>query len=357
MKTSAQLESSIERFRDGFWNRRVPDRPPVGIGADRAWQPIHYLRRPLDEGPVSPAAVDLRLVRTDYEDSFANRPVTLDDWMPYAAAWRAVPWLEAICGCPVRHSSGSLAPGPCVDGPGGWRDAPIPAAPEWLDRLAGLTAELVAGAPADCWVAPTILRGVSDVLGAMRGLSEFFLDLHDDPEALEQAAARINRLHRDVLDRHFSLVPPKLGGYGHIFGYWAPGPTTVIQEDAVGMCAPSVYRQRFMEYSAEMVRHMGDYVLFHLHSTGYRHYRHVLELPGIAGLEITVESNGPPLADMAADLRAILERTRLILMVDAWYEQLPAVLRQLPKDGLYVVVSDRFIHDDAGFGEFVAANW
>ena len=56
-------------------------------------------------------------------------------------------------------------------------------------------------------------------------------------------------------------------------------------------------------------------------------------------------------------LRAILERTRLILMVDAWYEQLPAVLRQLPKDGLYVVVSDRFIHDDAGFREFVAANW
>lgn len=354
MKTPEQLAASVERFREGFWGRRSIGRPPIGIGADRAWQPIGYLRGPLPEGELAPSAVDNCLVRTDYEDAFATRVVTRDDWMPFSAAWRGVPWIEAMCGCAVRSSSGSLAPGHGLASANEWRSAMVPAKPEWRERLRFLTQELAATAPADCWVSPTILRGVSDVLGAMRGLSDFFLDLHDDPEPLLEVGARINRLHLDLLDLHYSLVPPKLGGYGHIFGYWAPGPTAVIQEDALGMCSPAMYRGRFREFSAEIVRHLGAYVLFHLHSTGFRHYRDVLEIPGIAGLQLTVELNGPPLIDMAPALRAILERSRLILLVDAWYEQLREVLPKLPREGLYLIVSDKFIGSDAEFDNLAA---
>jgi hypothetical protein len=39
------------------------------------------------------------------------------------------------------------------------------------------------------------------------------------------------------VDLHYSLLRPKLAGFGHIFGYWAPGKTVVIQEDAMGMCS------------------------------------------------------------------------------------------------------------------------
>lgn len=354
MKTPEQLAASIERFREGFWGRRSIGRPPIGVGADRAWQPIGYLRAPLPEGDLAPSAVNHSLVRTDYEDAFAARPVTRDDWMPYCAAWRGVPWIEAMCGCPVRASSGSLAPGHCLAGAGDWRDAKVPAKPEWTERLRLLTEELVATAPADCWVSTTILRGISDVLGAMRGISDFYLDLHDDPEPLLEAGARITQLHQDLLDLHFSLVPPKLGGYGHIFGYWAPGRTTVIQEDAMGLCSPAVYRDRFREFGAAIVRHLGAYVIFHLHSTGFRHYRDVLEIPGIAGLQITVELNGPPLIDMVPALRFMLERSRLILMVDAWHEQLREVLPKLPREGLYLMVSDRFIRSDAEFDDLAA---
>src|ERR1035437_7569090 len=106
MKSRAQLEASIERFRRGFWDRKTIDRPPVGITADRTWLPINYLKQSLPDGELLPAGVTRDRIRTDYEDSFADRAVTLDDFMPYVAAWRAVPWLEAICGCPVRSSAG-----------------------------------------------------------------------------------------------------------------------------------------------------------------------------------------------------------------------------------------------------------
>jgi hypothetical protein len=84
-----------------------------------------------------------------------------------------------------------------------------------------------------------------------------------------------------VLDQHFAIVPAKWGGYGHIFGYWAPGPTIALQDDVMGLCDPALYRDIFLPCTAHAVRHLGRHVLFHLHSTGYQHYRHVLEVPGL----------------------------------------------------------------------------
>jgi hypothetical protein len=357
MKDPAQIEASIERYRRGFWNKESVDRPPVGIAADRTWLPINYLKKPFAREQLLPSDVTRDLVRTDYEDSFAERAVKSDDWLPYAAAWRAVPWLEAICGCPVRYSSGSLAPHRYVETTARLREIDIPANRQWLELLRRQTAELVETARTDCWVSPSILRGPSDVLAAMRGLNDFFLDLYDDPQALAAAAARINKLHLDVLDMHFSSVRPKFGGYGHIFGYWAPGPTTVIQEDALGMCSPSVYRDLFMEHNSEIAERLAPYVLFHLHSTGYRHYRHVLEIPKLAGLQVTVEANGPSLSDLAPVLREILERSRLILFVDSHFDQLQAVISRLPKEGFYLMVSDKFVPTEEDFRRFLAVNW
>jgi hypothetical protein len=152
-------------------------------------------------------------------------------------------------------------------------------------------------------------------------------------------------------------VKPKLGGYGHIYGYWAPGKTTVIQEDAMGMCSPTTYHDLFMPFSEQIVEHLGPYVFFHLHSTGYKHYPYPLEIQGLAGLEITIEANGPSLFEMLPVLREILERSRLILFVDSFFEQLPIILKQLPMEGLYLIISDKFILTELQFQQFLDTNW
>ncbi len=157
----------------------------------------------------------------------------------------------------------------------------------------------------------------------------------------------------DLIELHFRRVGPKLGGYGHIFGYWAPAPTIALQEDVLGLCRPAVYERIFQPLTAELVKRLGAYVIFHVHSTGFQHYRHVLAVPGLAGLQLTVEKNGPPLVTLLPTLREILARTRLILFVDHWFEQLPDVLPSLPADGLFVMLSDRDVTSEAGFREFV----
>ena len=355
MRTESQLLESIQRFQSSFWNKERADRPLVGIHDERVNMPINFLRRPFSRPTVSPDDVTEDQVMTEYEYAFANRAVSCDDFIAFSAPWRGVPWLEACCGCPVRYAEGSLAPAHFVETPAELADLLIPSHNEWFECLQRETERLQAQQPADCWISPSILRGPSDVLAAMRGMKEFYLDLHDNPQAVADAVARVNALLIKALDMHYSIIQPKLGGYGHIFGYWAPGKTIVIQEDVMGMCSPNTYCDIFMRNDAEVVRHLGEYVMFHLHSTGYQHYKHVLNIPGIAGLEMALESIGPTALDLVPVFREILEKSRLILNIGTRFEQLPEVLRKLPKEGLFLAIPDKYIRNDEEFHDFTTA--
>ncbi len=357
MRTESQLLESIQRFQASFWNKEQTCRPPVGIYDERVFLPINFLRRSFSCPTVSPDDVTEDRLMTEYEYCLRNPSVSCDDFIPFSAPWRGIPWLEAACGCTVRHAEGSLAPAHFVEAPEQLADLPIPATNGWLDCMQRATARLQTQQPSDCWISPSILRGPSDVLAAMRGMKDFYLDLHDNPQAIVDAAARVNDLLIKALDMHYSTIGPKLGGYGHIYGYWAPGKTIVIQEDVMGMCSPDMYRDLFMENNGEVVRHLGKHVIFHLHTTGYRHYKHVLNIPGIAGLEMALESIGPTALELVPVFREILEKSRLILNVGTGFEQLPEVLRHLPKEGLFLAIPDKYIHNDREFRDFTKAIW
>ena len=357
MRAQAQLTETIQRFQDSFWNKKASARPPVGVYDDRIFLPIGFLRRPFPSPNVSPQDLTEGLAMTEYEYWFKDRQVSCDDLLAFSAPWRAVPWLEACAGCPVRYSEGSLAPAHFVESVEELANVPIPAPHGWFECMQRETARLVNQAPQDCWISPSILRGPSDVIAAMRGITNFLMDLHDNPQAVKEAARRVNRMFLDALEMHFATVKPQLGGYSHIFGYWAPGKTIAIQEDTMGMASPATYRDIFMELNAEVVRRLGAHVLFHLHATGYKHYQDVLNVPGLAGLQIVMETGGPTLLDMLPVFREILERSRLILQVGDMVEHLPEVLRKLPREGLFLTISSRQIRSDQEFRQFVSDNW
>ncbi len=359
MRSEAQLRETIQRFQDCFWDKKTTRRPPVGIYNDAVFMPINFLRHPFPRLTVEPEDVTPKLTMTEYEYWFKDRDrnISCDDQIAFSTAWRAIPWLEAWCGCPVRYAEGSLAPAHFVESVEDLETVPLPGRNKWFECLRRQTEWLETQVPPDGWVSPTILRGPSDVLAAMRGMPNFLMDLHDDPGAIKKAAGQLTRLLLQALDMHYSIVKPKLGGYGHKYGYWAPGRTQVIQEDAMGLCSPAMYRDIFMEYNAEVIKHLGPYVLFHLHSTGHKHYKDVLSIPGIAGLEIYMENGGPTLLDLLPVLKEILDKSRLILHVDYCFEQLPEALRKLPREGLFLAISNLRIRSDEEFRQFVSAHW
>jgi len=357
MKDLSQIKESIERFQHSFWDKSVVDRPPVGIVCEDSLLPIKYLRKEFNGTEIFPSDVNAELIMTDYEFIYLNRPVFSDDWIPYSTAWRAIPWLEAMCGCPVRYSSGSLSPRNFINSVDDLLKTEIPASKEWFECMKRQIEELETSIPSDCWISPSILRGPSDIISAMRGLTDFYYDLYDNIKVVDEMASRVNKLLLDVLETHFSIVSSNKNGYGHIFGYWAPGKTICIQKDVLGMCSPKIYRDIFMKYNAEIVNSLGQYVLFHLHSTGYKHYKEVLQIPCIAGIHIAIEKSGPRLREIVPVLKEILKKSRLIIFVHHFFQELPEVLKQLPHEGLYLLISDKFIKSEKEFRSFIKSVW
>ena len=204
---------------------------------------------------------------------------------------------------------------------------PIPADNGWLECLRSQTEELVATCPADCFVSPSILRGHSDVSAALRGLNGFFLDLYDAPDLVSAALERVGSLLREsstcisVLSRQSWMATATSSATGRRVR------PILIQEDMMGLASPDLFRDLFLEHEARLVEHLGPYTFFHVHSTGYAHYGHVLEIPGLAGVELTVETNGPSLWDLIPGDAGDPATYTPDLFVDAYFEELSEVAR------------------------------
>jgi len=357
MKSEATLRESINRFRTRFWERTGSGRPPVGIVEAGSFLPVQYLT----DGPL-PKNITIETIRnasidTDYDFDLQRRKVFTDDFIPYAAPWRAIPWLEAICGCPVHYSSGSLAPGRFVSNAEDLLNIENLVDHSWYDYLREQTEWLKENAANDCWVSPTILRGVSDILAAMRGMDNFYMDLLINPGVIDRAGSYLVDLTMEIIEKHFSVLKPHFGGYGHIYGYWSPEKTNVFQDDALGMVDPEIFKELFLEKNQALVSRFGGRALYHLHSTGFAHYKDVMAIKGLSGIEFTIEQNGPPLIELAGVFQEILGKSRLILFIDAYFEQLNEVLKQLPADGLYVLIPNKYIETQPEFEAFINSNW
>jgi len=84
---------------------------------------------------------------------------------------------------------------------------------------------------------------------------------------------------------------------------------------------------------------------------------YILETPGLAGIQLTVKANRPSPRSLIPVMQEILERTRLILFVDAYFDELSEVAGQLPHDGLYVMASDKFVESEEAYRELLAHAW
>ncbi len=70
-----------------------------------------------------------------------------------------------------------------------------------------------------------------------------------------------------------------------------------------------------------------------------------------------MEQGGPTLIGMLNVLKEALEKSCLILHVDYCFEQLPELLRNLPREGLFLAIFCLRIRSDAEFRDFIAARW
>ena len=72
---------------------------------------------------------------------------------------------------------------------------------------------------------------------------------------------------------------------------------------------------------------------------------------------MTIEANGPPLADLLPAFREILEQSRQLLFLDHRFEESSAVLPHLPQEGPYLAIPARCPKNEAVFLQFTKTHW
>jgi hypothetical protein len=214
----------------------------------------------------------------------------------------------------------------------------------WTQKLLELMDLLAAHAAGRYQVAPTLMRGPSDILAAMRGGAALVMDLMDQPENVRPAIDEAARLWSDLATAQLAHILPSREGYvagAAALRTWAPDKVLWLQEDAMALLSPKLYRKHFLPAD----RYLSDSftcVAFHLHGSALWAIDELVQLPGVDVLELNFEDARCDVEGTFAGWRKIQRHKPVVLWrrggpdFEIWLQR---VLKELPAAGVSVQVS------------------
>jgi len=332
-----------------FWNREETDRPVWGVSIGFfAHEVFPRTMRKIPAGPLNPQDVPIEEFLHDCEERVAAQQ-EFGDFPCTCSPFQCVPWLEAVAGCPIIASSDSIWAEPCVESWDSWSsDQPILESP-WAQKLLEIIQALVEKSGGRYQISPTLMRGPSDILAAMRGATRFSLDFIDNPElvvpALEQNANIWEQLARAQLEH----IPQSGSGYFALdaaLRAWGPDKLLWLQEDAMSLLSPTLYRKYVWPVDAKLSA-MFPCVAFHMHGSALWALDDVIRLPDVDIVELNLEAAMCDIEGTFAGWKKIQARKPLVIWrmyADDFSSWLARVVREFPAKGLAIQVSVRDIH-------------
>jgi len=333
-----------------FWDRRDIGRPLLGINVGFTLE--H--RFPLLMATISPGLVKPKDIRTDLFledcDRLYETHQNLGDYPLASAPFVGIPWMEAIMGCPIMASSSGFWAEHCVNDWKSWhwqqptRDNP------WTQKLLELTSTLVEHAKGRYPVAPTLMRGPSDILAALRGGANLPLDIFDEPDLIRKALAMCADVHVEVGKAQLSLIPESSQGYmagDAALRTWAPRKIVWLQEDAMSLLSPSLYSEFIYPLDKRI---SGEYpcTAFHLHGSALWAIDELLQIPEIDVIELNLEDATCDIDATFAGWKKIQAHRPLVIWrmygedFESWLKR---VLKEIPANGLSIQISTNNIDE------------
>ena len=223
------------------------------------------------------------------------------------------PWIEAIVGCPIYNSSGTLwaASRSCS-----WEELEEIDLSEnnpWLRKLLQLQSALVENAGGRYPIGTSaMMRGPGDMMGAALGQEKLALALYDTIDKVRSLAAHYTDAWLEVARMQHELTPPFHGGYllGGWTGLWTPGMGQYLQEDALAYFSPRFYKEVLLRQHRAMAK-SAPYTFFHLHPTSLYAVDELVHLENLTIIEVNRELVGPSIEEVLPVLKKIHQHKAL----------------------------------------------
>lgn len=334
--------AKVHRYR-AFWDRSDVSRPLVGFSI-KSWFPLQEFEASRGwEGHrhLTPEMIHPPAFLDDQERLLREGETLEDDILRGASPSQAVPWLCAMLGSKLRILPGNVLAeeqhlpwdqvlGMSLDTTNPWYRTYLAFIDALHERAAGRFP-----------VTHGTLIGPTDLLAAFRGHSDSIVDLLESPDEAARALDRYADIFQDITEAAWAHSSPFLDGYFDAqYQLWAPGTIARMQEDAVAVYSPDLYRKFVQPVDRRLAEHF-ETPFMHLHSTSMHVLDLILEIDALRCLQVNYElhSGGPDVRGMLPYFRTIQEAGRSLIIRGSFTEEEARVLADsLDPRGLYIYV-------------------
>lgn len=335
-----------------FWRREPAARPLIGFSL-KTWFPLDEFSASAawpENMLLSPADVDPAAFLDDQDAQVAAEADFDDDVFRGGAPARSIFWCCGGLDCGMRVLPGNIVAVPQALP---WEESlgrRVNPEHPWTAKYLAYVDALVERSAGRYPVGIGSLAGPLDYAVAIRGHEQTVVDMLEEPEIAARFLGEMAEYFLDLAKAAEARIPCFHGGtFDAQYQLWAPGSIVRMQEDAIAVLSPDLYREFVMPIDRRIASAY-DYPFMHLHSSSMMVLDHLLELAEIKCFQATYDVGGPSLEEMLPHYRRI-QRAGFPLLVCGALTVAESVelAERLDPAGLYLNI---MLEDAGRIGEY-----
>lgn len=341
--------SALERHK-AFWEHGPSDKPLFCCNIGMFVQDHCPLTmKALPQGIVKPGDINIQLFLEDCDNLYLTHRELADDYPFVASPFVFIPWMEAIMGCTVMSSKSTIWAEPCVTDWETWEWKDNIKENPWTQKLLEIMEALTRYA-GRFPVSATMMRGPSDILAAMRGAVQLPLDILDYPDVMRGAVKKCADAFIEIGKEQLKLIPESDDGYmdgDRGFRVWSPDKMIWLQEDAMALLSPKIYREFIFQEDRRICSEFGG-TAFHLHGSALWAVDDLVSAPEIDVIEMNLEAANCDIEGTFEGWRKIVVKKPLIiwrLYQDDFWLWLDRILKEYPARGLSIQITAKDLEE------------
>jgi hypothetical protein len=341
-KNHISIETRIENFK--LYYQRKNKRPLLGftVGGEYPLRRFKAAEKLPENKQLNPGDFDIELFLKDFDYQFLEHERCGGDFIWGSSAFWGIPWLEASLGCPIYadHLTGSIFSKTPYSFQG------IDSIPKFNENSPWIkkTKEFfitMAKQSAGCWpLGTTRMRGISDLLSALYGNTEFIFRMLYNPVEITEVCDRLTEFWIEYGKFQLKYIPFFHNGIGSFnYKFWSPSGTIWLQEDATALLSPKLYNT-FIRPCDERIVKAFPYCIIHQHSVGYVPTDEYINM-GMLALEMHIDDSLEEISSLYDTFIKILKYKPLLIWCKEkeLEKQLDWIFANLPYEGLAIMVT------------------
>ena len=332
--------AKIERYKK-FWNCEPVKRPLVGFSM-LSWFPLDEFAAsrawPKDQ-ELTPGMVNVEDFLDDWEANIREGEILDDDLIRGCSPHQGIFWCCGTLGSKMRVLPGNVV---AEDQSLSWDEVlnmKLNLGHPWFRKYIEFIEALVKRSNGRFPVSHGTLVGPLDYCVALRGHEQTAIDMLEEPEKASQFMQEMGDVFLTYTKEAWKHIPQWHGGYYDAqYRIWAPGSIARLQEDAIAVMSPQLYKDYIQPVDRKVASQFQN-CFMHCHATTMFVLDLLLEVKEIKMYEVNQDVGGPPVEWLIPYLKRI-QKAGVPVMTrgDFTTEDVKKLMGELDPAGLYLYI-------------------